>query len=1207
MNIMLSRKTNSMKKLLLIVVLFPILVIGQTQTMNYIKSTVYKVPTTTSISSPSIAQASQNVGYFDGLGRPIQTIASKQSATGKNIVTHIEYDVFGRQTKGFLPYPTQNSTGLNYESSAAIDVFNYAPYAGQNPFSEKQIEASPLDRITAQGAPGNNWALGSGHEVKTEYLTNSVNEVKYYKAISTWNSTTGLYDVSFVDAGHYPLSSLYKTIVKNENWKSFDLNNNTKQEFKDSEGNIILVRTFNGNDPHDTYYVYDQFGNLTYVLPPMTTNPTSQMDALGYQYKFDRFNRAVAQKLPGKSWEFTLYDKMNRAVAFGPVYSPWGDGTKGIMVTEYDVLGREIKTGWLNQAITASSRKNWQDNLNNGTNPFVLGTNDILTQYYYDNYNFTGAPSSVPSTLPDSTYPITSNVKGLATGAWIKILDATNPNQYELSYTFYDDKFRPVRTYTKNYTGGYTQIDSKIDFAGKKEYTVTTHKRLPSDTEIKVKDSFTYSDQNRLILHTQKINNDAEQLIVKNTYSELGDLISKNVGGLDSSGSTGLQKVDYSYNIRGWLKGVNDVSNLAQGSSPQDLFAFKINYQDNSQTGNEYTVPQLFNGNISEVFWRTNNDNVLRKYGYNYDDLSRMVNATYQKPGSSVVVTNSYNESLSYDKNGNIYNLERTGEYDDSEYQLTIDKLTYSYSNTNPNQLVKIFDESNNPKGFLDDSSGFEDLDDDFTYDEFGNLLTDTNKGIGNIIYNHLNLPVQIDVYDKQVRYIYDALGKKVKKNAPEYLGGFAGYVDKEIDYTGGFQYRDGILVFFPHAEGYVNVMGNVGNQGNEYHYVFNYTDHLGNVRVSYGFDPSTSTVKVLEEDNYYPFGLKHNNYNVNQKTYIKNGLGDATISTCNGCPIDYKYKYNGKEFQDELGLNFYDYGARNYDPAIGRWMNLDPLAEKSRRWTPYAYAMNNPVFFIDPDGRYASQFDSRYPNSDDQEYNEDLKVDYDDWKRDTNGNIVWDEKLTMTTASMGALGFGETYLGKSYSRIVSDEEAGTYRLNYNSDGTISASDNISPLNVKNDSPNGPQLFLNGLSNTALGVVGILGSAGYIGATDGVGAAFGGATALTLSIGEVSIGVSQMADSFRSTPDKILHDYSTVPGLISAKNGSQYAPLIDGVSGWATGSLSGGNVKGTLEAFGEINQKKDVILNTANIIDATLDAKGAIEGIKSASDTLRKK
>ncbi|MGB7499380.1 MAG: RHS repeat-associated core domain-containing protein, partial [Moheibacter sp.] len=61
---------------------------------------------------------------------------------------------------------------------------------------------------------------------------------------------------------------------------------------------------------------------------------------------------------------------------------------------------------------------------------------------------------------------------------------------------------------------------------------------------------------------------------------------------------------------------------------------------------------------------------------------------------------------------------------------------------------------------------------------------------------------------------------------------------------------------------------------------------------------------------------------------------------------------YNGKEFQDELNLNWYDYGARNYDPALGRWMNMDPLAEKFSPISPYIYVANNPLAFYDPDGK---------------------------------------------------------------------------------------------------------------------------------------------------------------------------------------------------------------------------------------------------------------
>jgi len=123
---------------------------------------------------------------------------------------------------------------------------------------------------------------------------------------------------------------------------------------------------------------------------------------------------------------------------------------------------------------------------------------------------------------------------------------------------------------------------------------------------------------------------------------------------------------------------------------------------------------------------------------------------------------------------------------------------------------------------------------------------------------------------------------------------------------------------------------------------------------MNYGVDPEDNQLKILEQNHYYPFGLKHTNYNVDKRDYKKDEENPELLKMPQ-LPVDesiaYNYKYNSKEWQDELGLNMYDYGARNYDPAIGRWMNIDPLAEKGRRWSPYNYCMDNPVYFIDPDG----------------------------------------------------------------------------------------------------------------------------------------------------------------------------------------------------------------------------------------------------------------
>ncbi|URC11826.1 DUF6443 domain-containing protein [Flavobacterium sp. B183] len=949
---------------------------------NFVSTAAPKKPVTSAnYNTLTKDEINQSVTYFDGLGRPIQTIAIGKGGEGQNIVTPMQYDGFGRQIKEYLPYPVANGTNNHpiIDPVAALndaDIF-YKKEKYQytaNAFSEKEFEPSPLNRVQKQAAPGASWKMGNGNEIKIEYKANTAADgVKLFKANTSWQAALGLYEISFSIVGSYADNKLYKTITYDENsGASPSESAGSTVEFKNKEGQIILKRTYDSGNPHDTYYVYDDYGNLTYVIPPKaadligtTTNTTVNLtstavvlpgntlnltasnsitllpgfhaqagstfsavisdgtqgvlDQLCYQYKYDNHNRLVEKKLPGKQWEFIVYDKLDRPVATGPAYSPFSDiNSEGWMITKYDAFGRPVYTGWKNQTSTSGTRKLLQDAQNaagvlyekkqnsgtidgiavNYTNQIEPLAFKLLTVNYYDTYAYPNAPAT-PSSIEDQSVLI--NAKGLATGNWTRVLSSTTSTAGETATTFYDPKARPVRTYIQNYLGGYTYTDSKLDFTGKTLHTIKGHKRTSGSSELVTREEFTYSAQDRLLIHTHQINNGPVETIASNTYDDLGQLSSKEVG-------NSAQNINYTYNVRGWLTGINDVTALVKPDAPKDLFAFRINY-DNLNSGIS-GVKALYNGNISETSWATNSDNgIVRSYGYKYDNLNRLKEGIFQK---AVVTTNAYNETLSYDKNGNIMGLSRNG---NSESATAIDALVYTYANNNTaNRLMKVTDSSRKDLGFTDGNNAG----DDYTYDLNGNMISDANKNITAITYNHLNLPIKISFATTgNIVYIYNAAGQKLQK-----IVNRTGTTAVVTDYMGGYQYEDSLLKFLPMAEGYVEPLGS------SYQYIYQYKDHLGNVRLSYD-----KTLAIKEESNYYPFGLKHEGYNI-----VKTG-------------IENKYKYNGKELQDELGLNFYDYGARFYDPARAGWTTIDPLAEKMRRWSPYNYCFDNPLRFIDPDG----------------------------------------------------------------------------------------------------------------------------------------------------------------------------------------------------------------------------------------------------------------
>ncbi|WP_299125882.1 DUF6443 domain-containing protein [uncultured Tenacibaculum sp.] len=925
---------------------------------NYVFSRTYRKAMTSPSEITSSNDVLESIAYFDGLGRGKQNIGIRQGTSGKDIVTHMEYDAYGRQTKEYLPYTATTQNGQIRAGDVATETKGYyqANYSDDfagvslpnvNAYSEKVLESSPLASVLEQAAPGKDWAKGTSysskgytnnsHSIKFEYQTNAANEVKIFGVVTTFANNT--YTPSLTGGtAFYPARTLYKTVTKDENWTSgLD---HTTEEFKDKQGQVILKRTYNNNQKHDTYYVYDDYGNLTYVLPPkmqgttaLLTTINNKLNDLGYQYKYDYRNRLVEKKIPGKDWEYIVYDNLDRPVltqdANLRVQKNW-------LFTKYDALGRVVYIGNYTDS-SNRTRAQLQEVLKNFTSnnlyEEVTGSNTIsgipvfytyksfpntnaVTVYtlnYYDSY--VDLPTGLTPTVTTSYGKAsTANTKGLATGSKVRVLGTNN---WISTVTYYDEKARPIYVYSKNDELHTVDIvESKLDdFTGRVLETKTTHKKT-GKADIVTVDKFYYDNLDRLTKQTQTIGSNTE-VIAENSYDELGQLIEKKVGG--KTAQSRLQTVDYKYNVRGWLKNINQDAN-----NDNDLFNFSLKYNDITNANK-----RLYNGNISQTSWNTlNTDTSSKTYTYSYDALNRITNAT----GAT---TSNYDiGSISYDKNGNILTLVRKGHINSATTTFgNMDVLYYFYDAGN--KLTKVRDDGNDTYGFKDGAN----LGTEYVYDANGNMVRDYNKGIGTssingITYNHLNLPTEVKFNNsdaQKISYVYDASGAKLKKVVNN-----NGNITT-TEYAGNYIYENNVLQFFNHPEGYVK------KENTGFKYVYQYKDHLGNVRLSYTDSNNdgviTSSTEIIEESNYYPFGLKHKGYNGNVSS-----LGNS---------VAQKFGYSGKELNEELGIQWHDFGARNYDAAIGRWFSIDNEAELYVGNSTYHYSANNPIYFKDVDGNY--------------------------------------------------------------------------------------------------------------------------------------------------------------------------------------------------------------------------------------------------------------
>ena len=572
------------------------------------------------------------------------------------------------------------------------------------------------------------------HSVNTDYLGNS-----------TANAQLNCINYSVSSAGALTsnggCASGQLSVVK-----TTDEDLNASYTFTDKMGHVVLTRQMKGSETHDTYYVYDDKGNLCFVLQPMYQS-SANLDQYAFQYKYDGRNRCIWKKLPGAGYMEMVYDNADRLV-----FSQ--DGNQRALTSgnwtyyKYDGLNRLTEQGTCTNKVTTS------------------GTN-VLVQHFYDSYAFRSQAGFNNSNFPDDA---SGNGKGALTASVATVLGSSN--KIYTAY-YYDIKGRVVKTVQSNPLGGYDVAATVYTFTNKPATVTHTHTASGKTTRTEV---YTYSyDHADRLLKVEHTLGGTKITLADYAYDNLGRLQSKSLHG------SATNKLTYAYNVRGWLTGIS-------GSK----FTQNLYYNNGNGTAK-------YNGSISSMTWKAGNESTIRGYKFTYDGFSRLMNATYGETAGINTNTNRFSENVTaYDKNGNIKTLQRYGQTAASSYGL-IDNLTFTLGG---NQLSRV-DDAAAASAY---NGGFEFKDgvkqaNEYTYDSNGNLTKDLNKGISNISYNCLNLPSAVTFSDgSTIAYTYGADGTKLKTVHK------TGSTTTTTDYCGNVVYENGVQKLLLTEEGYVTL-----------------------------------------------------------------------------------------------------------------------------------------------------------------------------------------------------------------------------------------------------------------------------------------------------------------------------------------------------------------------------------------------------------------
>lgn len=706
---------------------------------------------------------------------------------------------------------------------------------------------------------------------------------------------------------------------------STDPNGNKSIAYTDKRGRVVLTRMEDGSDSNqftNTYTLYDDKDRTTTVIPPGSDiNKTS----LNFLYTYYTEDLVATKDLPDRGVERYSYNNRH-LLTFRQDAVMKADLMTGTYVFDHDPYGRVVREGFTL----------FDDPLEHNTyDAYPSAINELIMNTYNDE-----ADQHKDKLKNTKVYRVTKQ--------------AGEEDDFVKTSFVYDGCSRMLNT----------TVENKLIFAEPIMHSMT----------------YDYDDANNMIRSTDLIPNLEGDLIVNNfmQYDHVGRSIGESIqiadyapiqlsnfeysakeqiktlyqGGVTNA----LQECNYEYLPNRFLKQMNDPDNKGQ-----DLFAMSLYYDDAVPSDMGISTPRL-NGDISGQRWTSAAD-PDKLYSYGYDYLNRLESADYNVEGR-------FNTSYGYDKRGNIKSLTRKGAIDTDgvlSYD-NIDLLQYNIPDGS-NQIESITDAiTSSGKGFNLKSNA------NYTYDDNGNMIFDPGTN-ATMTYSYLNLPDQIMIPDSGlIKYDYMADGSLLKKETIR--DDNPGEIDVQRQYIGAYEYIKDTLRQINTSQGYIlfnkeelESLSDRAPQAVAIEYIgdaicliceptaepvleaaeelplsaatifYNITDHLGNNRITY--TQGTEDLEVVSEDHYYPFGLQMS--------------GDWSLPNTN----EFDYRYNGKEVQKEFDLGYYNYGARFYDPSIARFTGVDPLASSYASLTPYHYVMNNPLIYIDPDGRNTVYFGS--------------------------------------------------------------------------------------------------------------------------------------------------------------------------------------------------------------------------------------------------------